>query len=63
VKNPDPSRHVSADALRQHFVDQCLKASASATCFFAKLIEHFRINANRANLEQLVPPSIAVRPA
>ena len=48
------SRNVAADVLRQHFVYQRLIANASATRFFAKLLEYSRINANRNELAGLV---------
>jgi hypothetical protein len=47
-------RNVAVDMLRQHFVDERLIANASATRFFAKLIEYSRINANRNELSRLV---------
>jgi hypothetical protein len=48
------SRNVAADVVRQHFVYERLIANASATRFFAELIEYSSINANRNELSGLV---------
>src|SRR5205814_3768184 len=45
-----PLRHVFADVLSQHFVDQRLVPHAATARFLAELIEHARVDTNRDQL-------------
>jgi hypothetical protein len=56
-------RHVFADVLSEHLVDQRLVAHAPTARFAAELIEHARIDTDRDQLARFIPKRRASHPS